>query len=69
MLLKPMRIGNIRLYTQGLGDQDLGLTGVETFTNLDRFNQAIRRSVGQSEGSAVALIPEGPYVIPVFQKG
>ncbi len=68
MQLKPMRIGNIRLYTQGLGEQDLTLTGVETFTNLDDFNQAIRRSVEQSEDRAVALIPEGPYVVPVFQK-
>jgi len=68
MQLKPMRIGSIRLYTQGLGEQDLSLTGVETFTNLNHFNQAIRRSVEQSEDKAVAVIPEGPYVVPVFQK-
>ncbi len=67
MQLKPMRIGTIRLYTQGMGGQDLSLTGVETFTNLDRFNEAIRRSVEQSEDSAVAVIPEGPYVVPLFQ--
>ncbi len=67
MQLKPMRIGTIHLYTQGLGEQDLGLTGVETFTDLDRFHKAIRRSVEQSEGTSVAVIPEGPYVVPFFQ--
>lgn len=69
MQLKPMRIGTIRLYTQGIARQDLGLTGVETFTDLDRFSQALRRSVEQSEDSAVAVIPEGPYVVPLFQEG
>ncbi|HMK34657.1 MAG TPA: nickel-dependent lactate racemase [Desulfomonilaceae bacterium] len=68
MQLKPMRIGTIRLYTQGLEQQDLGLTGVETFTNLDRFNEAIRRSVDQSDDGVVAVIPEGPYVVPLFRK-
>ena len=68
MQLKAMRIGTIRLYTQGLKGQDLDLTGVETFTDLERFQHAIRRSVEQSADSAVAVIPEGPYVVPLFQK-
>lgn len=69
MQLKPMRIGTVRLYTQGLTEQDMDLTGVETFTDLERFHHAIRRSVEQSADSAVAVIPEGPYVVPLFQKG
>ncbi|HTY23469.1 MAG TPA: nickel-dependent lactate racemase [Desulfomonilaceae bacterium] len=66
MQLKPMRIGTIRLFTQALKEQDRELTGVETFTDLDRFRQAIRKSVERSADSAVAIIPEGPYVIPLF---
>jgi lactate racemase len=69
MQLKPMRTGTIRFYTQALGKQDLELTGVESFTDLDRFHQAIGRSVERSADSAVAVIPEGPYVVPIFQKG
>jgi nickel-dependent lactate racemase len=68
MQLKPMRKGTIRLYTQGLGRQDLALTGVESFTDLDQFHQAIHKSVRRSDDSAVAVIPEGPYVVPIFQR-
>jgi len=67
MQLKPMRIGTIRFYTHSLAGQDLGLTGIETFTDLDRFHQAIRQSVERSADKAVAVIPEGPYVVPLFQ--
>ncbi len=69
MQLKPMRVGTIRLYTRGLEQQDLALTGVETFTDLDLFHQAIHQSVHRSADSAVAVIPEGPYVVPILQKG
>jgi nickel-dependent lactate racemase len=69
MQLKPMRIGTIRFYTRALGEQDLGLTGIETFTDLDRFHQAIHQSVKRSVDSAVAVVPEGPYVVPLFRKG
>jgi len=68
MQLKPMRIGTIRIFTQALKEQDRELTGVETFTDLDRFRQAIRKSVERSADSAVAIIPEGPYVIPLFHE-
>jgi len=64
MQLKPMRIGAIRLYTQCLCEADLQLTGVESFTDLDRFHEAIRQSVERSGDSSVAVIPEGPYVVP-----
>lgn len=67
MQLKPMRIGTVRLYTQGLVQRDLALTGVETFTDLGVFTEAIRRSVERSEDRAVAVIPEGPYVVPLHR--
>ena len=64
MQLKPMRIGAIRCYTQCLCAEDLQLTGVESFSELDRFHEAIRQSVERSGDLSVAIIPEGPYVVP-----
>lgn len=62
MQLKPMRIGNIYLYTEGLGEADLALTGVRTVTDL---KAAIAASAGGHK--RVAVIPEGPYVLPYIQ--
>ena len=63
MQLKPMRIANIQLYTTGLSEEDRCITGVEL---IDSVDQAVRDSVARHGDSAVAFIPEGPYVVPVF---
>ena len=68
MQLKPMRIGAIRCYTQCLCAEDVQLTGVESFSELDRFQEAIRQSVERSGDTSVAVIPEGPYVVPCSSK-
>ncbi len=64
MQLKPMAIGNVYLYTEGLSDFDRGLTGVECAASLSR---AIETSVAASGERKLAVIPEGPYVIPVYR--
>ncbi|MEZ5930792.1 MAG: nickel-dependent lactate racemase [Alphaproteobacteria bacterium] len=64
MQLKPMRRGHIHLYTDGLSDQDRKLTGVETAASLE---EAIAASVAASGERRLAVIPEGPYVIPVYR--
>ena len=64
MLLKPMRIGNIHLYTEGLSESELKLTGVNIVKSLD---EAIRKSVEDANDKNVAVIPEGPYVIPFYK--
>ncbi len=63
MQLKPMRICNIQLYTTGLSKEECRITGVEL---VDSVDQAIADSVMRHGDTAVAIIPEGPYVIPVF---
>lgn len=63
MQLKPMRIGNIQLYTTGLSAEDCRMTGVELVGSVE---QAVADSVRRHGDMAVAVIPEGPYVIPVF---
>ncbi|NLS00896.1 nickel-dependent lactate racemase [Rhizobium sp. P38BS-XIX] len=61
MQLKPMRLGTVELYTTGLSGEDRRLTGVQVIGDL---TDAIERSIARSGDPAVAIIPEGPYVVP-----
>jgi nickel-dependent lactate racemase len=61
MQLKPMRRARIQLYSGGLGAADRDLTGVEMIASVDA---AVAGSVARSGDPAVAVIPEGPYVVP-----
>jgi len=63
MQLKPMRVGKVELYTTGLVGEDRLLTAV---TLIDDISAAVRRSIDESGDTAVAFIPEGPYVVPRF---
>ena len=62
MQLKALRIGRVQLYTQGLDAEERRITGVEVIGSLD---EAIARSIAQHRDGEIAIIPEGPYVIPV----
>jgi nickel-dependent lactate racemase len=62
MQLKPMQLGRVQLYTTGLSADDRALTGVELVASVDR---AIQESIKRSGDDAVAIIPEGPYVVPL----
>jgi nickel-dependent lactate racemase len=64
MQLKPMKAGQVHLYSDGLPATDRNLTGVNL---VDSVRAAIERSVAESGDDAIAVIPEGPYVVPVFQ--
>jgi len=64
MQLKPMRLGGIHLYTTGLTQADRALTGVQM---VDSVADALVRCVQSVGDPHVAIIPEGPYVVPVFQ--
>ncbi len=61
MQLKPMSIGSVQLYTTGLNEAELTLTGVG---RVESLTDAIRASIERSGDNAVAIIPEGPYVVP-----
>lgn len=65
MQLKPMRVGSIHLYTTGLSEADKQLTGVSIID--DSVSDAVRRCVQDSGEDSVAVIPEGPYVVPAFR--
>jgi len=64
MQLKPMRVGGIHLYTTGLTHADRTLTGVQM---VDSVADVLARCVQSVGDPHVAIIPEGPYVVPVFQ--
>lgn len=64
MQLKPMKAGQVHLYSEGLKAADRALTGVNL---IDSVREAVERSVEQSGDRDIAVIPEGPYVVPVYQ--
>ena len=64
MQLKPMRVGSIQLYSEGLPEAERPLTGV---TMIPSVAAAIEASVARSGDPRVAVIPEGPYVVPIHQ--
>jgi nickel-dependent lactate racemase len=64
MQLKPMRVGRVQLYTSGLSEEERRVTGVEVIESIDR---AVGESMARSGDEDVAVIPEGPYVVPFFR--
>ncbi|MDE0919885.1 MAG: nickel-dependent lactate racemase [Arenicellales bacterium] len=64
MQLKAMARGSISLYSTGLSLDDGELTGVE---RVDSIATAVMASVAACGDSAVAVIPEGPYVVPIYR--
>ena len=56
-------VGRIELFTSGLSAADQAITGVHIVSDLDR---AIAASMDRCRDPAVAVIPEGPYVIPYY---
>ncbi len=65
MQLKPMRIGRIRLFTDGLDGEERSLTGVDM---IDSIDAAVRESVARTGDRHVAVVPEGPYVVPQYRR-
>jgi nickel-dependent lactate racemase len=64
MQLKPMHAGRVHLYSGTLTERDRALTGVNVVASAQA---AILDSVRASGDSHVAVIPEGPYVVPVYR--
>jgi nickel-dependent lactate racemase len=62
MQLKPMRVGRIQLFAPGLGEAERRITGVEMIPSVDA---ALAESIVRHADPAVAVIPEGPYVVPL----
>ena len=65
MLVKALRVGSITLFTTGLTPADLADTYV---TPVGSVEQAVMESVRAHRDPHVAVVPEGPYVIPVYRQ-
>ncbi len=61
MQTKPMLVGNVHLVTNGLSSADRNVTGVRVWSSLQ---EAVDASLNRSPDNAIAVIPEGPYVVP-----
>ncbi|MCC7336490.1 MAG: nickel-dependent lactate racemase [Pirellulaceae bacterium] len=64
MQLKPMSLGTIHLYSDGLPVNAHHLTGVHC---IDSVDQAIVQSLARHSSNSLAIIPEGPYVVPFYR--
>ena len=60
MQLAPMQLGNIYLFSE-LSESDMRWTGVEHISSVDK---AIQQSISRQGDDHIAIIPEGPYVVP-----
>ncbi len=57
----PLIKGNIYLFSDGLTKAEEQLTGVNIIYNVEN---KINESINNHNNSNIAIIPEGPYVIP-----
>jgi len=64
MQLKPLKRGRVAFYTDGLSEAERQITGVE---NVRSVEEAIRESMAHAGDRGIAVIPEGPYVIPFYR--
>jgi nickel-dependent lactate racemase len=60
MQTKPMQAGRIKLYC-GLSGSERQMTGVDL---IDDVGAALAESMARHGDRAIAVIPEGPYVVP-----
>jgi hypothetical protein len=65
MQLRSTRVGRVRLYTNGLTEEDAVLTGVDRVGDVP---SAIAESMARHADPHVAFVPEGPYVVPTLSE-
>jgi len=63
MLVKAMKKANIYLYSEGLTEDQHSLTAVHSIASPSK---AIADSVRTHADSHIAVVPEGPYIIPLY---
>ena len=59
-----MRVGRVHLYSGGLSSADGPLTGLPMASSVE---EAVLASMRETGDRRVAVIPEGPYVVPVYR--
>ena len=64
-LIEAIRSHAVHLFTTGLTDEQRSLTGVVCHKS---WPEAVEAAVRESGATEVAVIPEGPYVIPIVRQ-
>jgi nickel-dependent lactate racemase len=64
MLLKATRMGTVHLFTTGLREEDFNDLFVNRVLSLE---EAVAASVKKHGEKEIAVVPEGPYVIPIYE--
>jgi len=64
MQIKAMKLGTMHLYSGCLSEEEQSLTGVSIIKSL---KETIEKIVKAKHDTRVAVVPEGPYVIPVYR--
>jgi nickel-dependent lactate racemase len=64
MLVKALRVAKVQLYTTGLRPTDLADIYVEPVLSVEK---AVLESIKAHRDNHIAVVPEGPYVIPVYR--
>ncbi|MCB1972443.1 MAG: hypothetical protein KDG54_18755, partial [Geminicoccaceae bacterium] len=64
--LKAMRAGRVTLVSDGLDERAQAMTGVDHASDISAALAASLKRHGVTE---IAVIPEGPYVVPVADRG
>jgi nickel-dependent lactate racemase len=62
--LESTRRARVHLYAPALGAEERGLTGVRM---VDALDAAVTAALERHGDRRVAVIPEGPYVVPVYR--
>ena len=63
MLLKALRVGNVQLYAPRLNEEDRNIVYVQPIESVEA---AITDSMRINGPHELAVVPEGPYVVPIF---
>jgi hypothetical protein len=61
--VKALRVGRVQLYTTGLNETALQDVYVEPVASVP---EAVIASMKAQNDCEIAVVPEGPYVIPLF---
>jgi len=62
MQLKSTRVGRVKLFTTGLDAEEVSLTCVDAIASVEH---ALADALATGGDGSLAVIPEGPYVVPV----
>ena len=64
MQLKATQTSTVHLYTDGLTENEKRLTGVNV---IDSVEEKLGDLILKKEDKSIAIIPEGPYLVPVYE--